>query len=129
VKTLTGKQIGLAAAAAVLVCLLCSAAAQLLLRNLYRFLSFDQRFPAIFAQIRTAEMLPPAVLLFLSALAVGLLGALCRNGRVAPGVFVPVAVLAALLLPALAVLLTRVNGILFSDVLFSLIRLLSSGVL
>lgn len=101
--------------------------ARLLLRNLSWLLSFDETFSAIFAQIATAAMDAPIVLLFaLAAGVAALLGYLWqkKSRRFAP---VLLGVLAWLVLFVLAVLLTRVNGIRFCDVLFSLLDVLQKG--
>lgn len=98
--------------------------ARLLLQNLYRFLEFDPTFYGIFQQLRGAQIRPPMVLLTLGAL--GLAWAL---GRLKERKVLRILIVALLwLVMALAVLLlTRVNGIRFGDVLFSLLDVLGKG--
>ena len=98
--------------------------ARLLLQNLYRFLEFDPTFYGIFRQLRGAQIRPPMVLLTLGAL--GLAWAL---GRLKERKVLRILIVALLwLVMALAVLLlTRVNGIRFGDVLFSLLDVLGKG--
>ena len=101
--------------------------AQLLLRNLGPLLSFDGIFSAIFAQIATADMTSPMLpVLVLSAATAILLHRLWQKKRMR---FVTAlfGVLLWLLLFLLSILLTRVNGIRFCDVLFSLLDVLQKG--
>lgn len=101
--------------------------AQILLRNLSALLAFDETFSAIFAQIAIADMKSPVLLvLALSAGAATLLHCLWRRKRLR---FVTAlfGALLWLLLFLLSVLLTRVNGIRFCDVLFSLLDVLQKG--
>lgn len=102
----------------------------LLLSHLYRFLTFDPQFHAIFAQIADAPMVPPVLLLLLLSclycLPAAHLAAKGTGGRVAA---ILVGVPVWLLLLAVSLLLTEVNRVLFADVLFSLLDLLKSGVL
>ena len=105
-------------------------ASWLLLSNLYRFLTFDPQFHAIFAQISDAPMVPPVLLLLLLSCLYCLLGtrlaAKGTGGRVAA---ILIGIIVWLLLLVGSILLTKVNRILFGDVLFSLLDLLKSGVL
>ncbi|MBE6974322.1 MAG: hypothetical protein E7436_02385 [Ruminococcaceae bacterium] len=98
--------------------------ARLLLQNLYRFLEFDPTFYGIFQQLRGAEIRPPMVLLTLGALSLAWI-----LGRLKERKFLRIFIVAPLwLAAALAVLLlTRVNGIRFGDVLFSLLDVLGKG--
>ncbi len=110
-----------------LVCGVCIALSQLLLRNLWLFLRFDPTFSAIFAQIRDACILPPMVTtLLLSAATVISYGWLRPRS-------LPLAVFSAcillLLLTTLCILFSRVNGVVFFDVVSSLLPLLESGAL
>ena len=102
--------------------------AQVVLRNLYRFLTFDQQFYAIFAQIQSARMRSPVVFLlaatFLFSLLAIRLWERSRGGRIAAVLLgIPVWVL----LVAVAVYATTVNDILFGDVLLSLLDVLQKG--
>lgn len=101
--------------------------AQLLLRNLGPLLSFDETFSAIFAQIAGAPMVPPVVVTLLFAFGAAVL--LTRLWQRKPWRFAAVlcGIFFGLLLFALNVLLTRVNGIRFCDVLFSLLDVLEKG--
>ena len=98
--------------------------ARLLLQNLYRFLAFDPTFHDIFAQLRGAQIRLPMALLTLAA--VGLAWLLERIRR-RKGLRVLLAILLWLLMAVAALLLTRVNGIRFGDVLFSLLDVLAKG--
>lgn len=101
--------------------------AQVLLRNLSALLSFDETFSAIFAQIATADMTSPALLMAaLSVCMAILLHRLWQKKRLR-FVAVLTGALLWLLLFFLTVLLTRVNGIRFCDVLFSLLDVLQKG--
>ena len=113
--------LSLALTAAAVLC------AQVLLRNLSALLSFDETFSAIFAQIATADMTSPVLLM--AALSVGMAMLLCHLWRKKRLRFVAVlaGVLLWLVLYLLAVLLTRVNGVRFCDVLFSLLDVLQKG--
>ena len=105
-------------------------ATRLLLSNLYRFLSFDPQFSAIFAQIADAPMQPPLLLLLVLSWLYCLLGdhwaTKGRGGKIAA---IAVGIVVWLLLLVGSILLTEVNAIRFGDVLFSLLKLLRSGVL
>ncbi len=100
---------------------------QLTLRNLYRFLEFDPVFCAIFAQISDAHILPPVLgALILAVLIVLTASWLWRKSRIAA---LLAGTLLGLCLLAVTVLFSRVNGIVFCDVVSSLLPLLESGVL
>ncbi len=100
---------------------------QLALRNLYRFLEFDPTFCAIFAQISDAQILPPVLLaLFVAGVAVWAAAVLWRRSTIAA---VLAGGLLGLVLLAFTVLFSRVNGIVFYDVISSLLPLLESGAL
>lgn len=102
----------------------------LLLSNLYRFLSFDPQFYAIFAQIADANMMPPILpVLILSCLYCRLGDRLTAKGVGGRITAVAVGIAVWLLLLVGSLLLTKVNRILFGDVLFSLLDLLQSGIL
>ncbi len=114
----------------VLLTLMLSLLSRLFLRGLYLLLGFDAQFSAIFKQITDASMVSPFLLLllfsFLSLFCIGWLRTHGKGGRV-------LAALSAICLTVpgfvLAVCCTRVNGVLFGDVLRSLIPLLRSGAL
>lgn len=101
--------------------------AQVLLRNLGLLLSFDETFGTIFAQIADAPMWPPVAVTLLLSLGAAIL--LHRLWQKKPWRFA--AALCGLgfgvLLFLFNVLLTRVNGIRFCDVLFSLLDVLEKG--
>ncbi len=119
-------------AVAALTAALSSAAAQLFLRNFYLVLSFDAEFSAIFAQIASpeAKMSAPFVLCFLlSVLLCAALYLLWHKGVWGKILTVMLGFVSFLLLCTGAILLTRVNGVMFLDVVLSLVPLLTSGVL
>lgn len=94
--------------------------ARLLLRNLSLLLYFDTQFSAIFAQIQWAQLYTPVVLILLAAV---LFWLVCRRktGGLVMGIFLWLVTFGA------ALLLTRVNGIRFCDVLFSLLDVMKKG--
>lgn len=102
-------------------------AARLLLRHISLFLSFDAQFSAIFAQIHDAKLVTPVALLmalaFPGAWGLRKLGR-CGGWKIPAGIFW---VLLWLVLLVLALLLTRVNGIRFWDVVASLLDILQKG--
>ena len=101
--------------------------AQWLLRHLSLLLAFDPTFSAIFAQIQNAPMVSPIVLDLLLAFGGAML--LHRLWQM-PKIRVLTAILGVfswLVLFAANVLLTRVNGIRFVDVLISLVDVLQKG--
>lgn len=116
---------GLIAVFAMMSAVIC---ARLLLRNLSFFLQFDPQFSAIFAQISDANMYTPIGLMLLTTTGYLLLYRLRMKHK-----WKAVSVLCAVLLWAftfvLALLLTKVNGIRFCDVLFSLLDVMAKGVL
>ena len=119
IRSVVGLSLALAAAA-----VLC---AQVLLRNLSALLSFDETFSVIFAQIADADMTSPVLLvLMLSAGAAVLLHRLWQIKRMRFAAVLTGALL-WLVVYLLAVLLTRVNGIRFCDVLFSLLDVMRKG--
>ncbi len=101
--------------------------ARLLLRHISLFLSFDHQFRAIFAQIHDGVLNSPVVLMmaiaFPAAWGLRKLGK-CKHWRIPAGILW---VLLWLLLLISALLLTRVNGIRFADVLVSLLDVLQKG--
>ncbi len=98
--------------------------ARLLIRHLHVFLSAEPQFAAIFAQLRTARMGIP---LWLLAPAYAVSYPAVRLRRVcAPGAVILCAVFWVVLLVG-ALYFTAVNGILFGDVLVSLLEVLEKG--
>ena len=86
----------------------------LLLSNLYRFLSFDPQFYAIFAQIADAPMVPPVLpVLILSCLYCLLGSRLATKGKGGRLTAVLVGIPVWLFLLIGSILLTKVNHILF----------------
>ena len=102
--------------------------ARLLLRNLSSFLQFDPQFSAIFAQISDAHLYTPIGLMLLTTTGYLMLYRLRMKHK-----WKAVSVLCGMLLWVFtilsAVLLTKVNGIRFCDVLFSLLDVMAKGVL
>jgi len=101
--------------------------AQMLLRNLSLFLSFDPMFSRIFSQLRDGNMDTSVVLLWavaysFSLLMVYLWGEKRRKLALAAGM-----VVFFLALTVAAMLLTSVNDILFGDVVVSLLDVLRKG--
>lgn len=109
---------------ALLMAMAAAVTAQLVLQNLFVFLSFDPQFSAIFAQIQEADMSTPVLMLSVISFLFCLpMIKKCRNKTImAVSSFV-----FWVLLTVLAVLLTTVNGILFWDVLISLLELMRKG--
>lgn len=100
--------------------------ARLLLRNLGPVLSFDPQFSAIFSQIATAKMTSPVLLLGALALSAEY-GIQYLRGRKHRILATILGIIGFLALFTLSLLLTRVNGIRFVDVLVSLIDVLQKG--
>lgn len=96
-----------------------------LIRNLYCFLDSEPQFQAIFAQIQNAKLSCPVWLLIPQVLVCVLAGKLWRGGRKwgAGGVLL----LGWLLILICALYFTGVNGILFGDVVVSLVQVLMKG--
>lgn len=105
-------------------------ATQLLLRNLYRFLTFDQDFYQIFAQIADADMAVPVLAIFIVSFFYCMLGghwqAAGTGGTVAA---VLVGIVVWLVLWVAALFFTEVNQIRFGDVLISLLDMIQKGAL
>lgn len=101
--------------------------ARLLLCHISLFLSFDEQFGAIFAQIRDGALKSPVLVLmaiaFPAAWGLRKMGE-CKRWRIPAGILWT---LLWLLLLISALLLTRVNGIRFGDVLVSLLDILQKG--
>ncbi len=115
-----------------LTALMSSVISHLILRNFYRFLEFDQQFYLIFKQISSSDtqistpLVPSFFILFILFFALTLLwqkGKAWRVLAVFSGTFF------VLVLFVASILLTRVNGIMFLDVVLSLVPLLVSGAL
>ena len=104
-----------------------SVAAQLAIRNIWVFLDSEPQFQQIFAQIRHGSYYTPAWLILL--LAGGFAYPVCKYCRKWYAIALAVlgGILVCALLTAIAMLTTKVNGILFGDVLFSLLDVLSKG--
>lgn len=114
---------GLITVFAVLSALIC---ASLLLRNLSFFLQFDPQFSAIFAQISDAQLQIPVLLILLMAIVFCLLYRLGMQQK-KKIVAIICGVLLWIVTLALVLLLTKVNGIRFCDVLFSLLDVMAKG--
>lgn len=121
------KNWGAALVSAAAMTLTATVAARLLLRHISLFLSFDHQFCAIFAQIYDSTLTSPVLLLmamaFPAAWGLRKLGE-CKPWRIPVGILW---VLLWLILLISALLLTRVNGIRFGDVLVSLLNILRKG--
>ena len=104
--------------------------AQLLLRHLYRFLGPETQFGGIFAQLLHQPMdgRPALIVLILGLYWLPVWSFWPEKPRLRP-IFAVLGGLVALAAFVLAVLETRVNGIRFGFVLFSLLELLQKGVL
>lgn len=113
------------AASAVLLSALALVTAGLLIRNLFCFLEALPQFQAIFAQIQDARLGIPLWLLLPQAALCMLAWRLWRCDRKAGGWCALVGGWLLILLCALYC--TRVNGILFGDVVVSLIQVLMKG--
>lgn len=102
-------------------------AARLLLRHISLFLSFDAQFAQIFGQIHPAKLATPTLLMMAVAFpsAWGLKKLWSRRSWRIPGAILWG--LLWLLLLVVALLLTRVNGIRFVDVVASLLDILQKG--
>ena len=104
-----------------------AAGSQLLLRNISVFLWFDSSFQNIFAQIQDAKMHSPLLMAAVPSCAFWL-SALHSEKLRQRKVLITVlgtAVTAAVML--FSFLITNVNGILFVDVLISLMKVFSQG--
>lgn len=101
--------------------------ARLLLRHISLFLCFDEQFSAIFAQICGGALKSPVLVLmaiaFPAACGLRKMGQ-CKRWQILTGILW---MLLWLLLLVSALLLTRVNGIRFGDVLVSLLDILQKG--
>ncbi len=109
-------------ASAALLSLAVSMTARLLLRNLSLFLAADEQFAAIFSQLRTADIGTPILLLYALSLAYCFPAAKLKR-RFA----VVIGLLVFMILLLLALYASSVNGILFGDVLLSLIDVIGKG--
>lgn len=92
--------------------------ARMLLRNLFLLLYFAPDFSGIFAQIQAAVLYTPVTLILFAWLLFWLLQR--RKGK-ALSIFLWIDIFGVTLL------LTRVNGIRFCDVLFSLLNVMEKG--
>ncbi len=116
------------AAAFALPTLAFSVISQILLRCLFIFLRFDRQFSEIFGQIADAKMNTPLLLTaLLSAGYVLAISVLWKKGRVGKAIAVAIAIILGILILAVCMLLTFVNGVMLLDVLKSLLPLLESG--
>lgn len=102
-------------------------AAELLIRNIWAFLDSEPQFQQIFAQIQTASISGPAWLAMILAYAFAYpVGKYCRKWHT-----ILIAALGGIvvwvLLVVVTMLTTKVNDILFGDVLFSLLDVLGKG--
>ncbi len=116
------------ATATALFTLAFSLVSQILLRCLFLFLRFDRQFSEIFRQIADAKMNTPLLLTaLLSAGYVLLISVLWKNGIAGKVFAVVIAMVFGILILAVCLLLTFVNGVMLLDVLKSLLPLLESG--
>lgn len=117
----------IAIGASVISVLFLTLAAQLLLRNIAAFLSSEPQLQAIFAQIRTVRMSSPVLL-------TGLLSffywfPVCKfcKKKISRVFAILAGFIVGLLLLVVSVVLTRVNGIRFWDILLSLLDAAEKG--
>lgn len=115
----------IAVAPAVLLWALALLIAGCLIRNLYCFLDAEPQFQAIFAQIQSAKLGYPLWLLLPQAALCVLAWRLRRGGKKWSAGWVLLG--GWLLIFLCALYFTRVNGILFGDVMVSLVQLLMKG--
>ena len=101
--------------------------AQLLLRNFSLFLSFDPMFSRIFSQLRYGDMDTKAVLLCAAAYAFSLVMISLRERKRRRLMFAVGMAVFFLVLTVAAMLLTCVNGVLFGDIVVSLLDVLRKG--
>ena len=111
-------------AASAALTLAASVTARLLLRNVafFLYLAAEEQFAAIFSQLRSADIRPPIILLYILSLVYCFAAAKLKRGTV-----ILTGLLVFILLLAIALLAASVNGILFGDVLISLIDVISKG--
>lgn len=110
---------------AVALCALALLTAGLLICNLFRFLGGAPQFQTIFAQIRNARIGPPIWLILPQFGLCFAAQKLWQNGK--KGLSGCVMAAGWLLMLLCALYFTRVNGILFGDVVLSLIQVLGKG--
>ncbi len=104
--------------------ILASVVGQAFLRNFYRLLSFDEMFSGIFSQITDVKMTSPIIILLVIAL-LGVFAVIkLRKHKVLATLAV---IVLTVVLFIVAILFTKVNGILFGDVVRTLVPLLESG--
>ncbi len=110
---------------------LASITTQLILRNIYMFLAFDEHFFKIFKQLSTANMHTPVLLITLiSYIFAWVFFAIRKRESIRAKIFsIAIIILSLPLTLTISLYFTKVNDILFSDVVRSLIPLLESGVL
>jgi len=100
--------------------------AQMLLRNLSLFLSFDTMFSRIFSQLRDGNVDTSVVLLWAAAYGFSLL-LVCLWGKKRRKLVLAAGMVFFLMLTVAAMLLTSVNDVLFGDVVVSLLDVLRKG--
>lgn len=100
-------------------------AAALFVRYIYVFLASEPAFCAIFSQLRTAQLRGPFWLFVPTAALCAWMLRLYQNGKRLGAVLLGIGCWMLLLL--CAVFFMRVNGILFGDVLISLLEVLQKG--
>ncbi len=114
--------------AATVSALVFSVAGRVFLREFYRLISFEPQFSDIFRQINTAEMRSPVFLLWIaSAGCLFLLAKLWRKNTFVKVLAIVLAVIVTLVMMFVSIWFTRVNEVMFGDVVISLIPLLESG--
>ncbi len=121
----------LVAVSALLTALFC-VSGQLFLRNFYRLLEFDENFCGIFKQISLSEVTMVSPLLTVTIAVLLSCFAICslwQGGAFKKTAAIILTALLALLITVLSVMLTRVNGVMFVDVVRTLVPLLTSGAL
>lgn len=106
---------------------LATLSAQLLLRSFSLFLAFDPMFSRIFSQLRHGDMDTKVLLLWVAAYAFSLLMFSLQERKQRRLMFAAGMVVFFLVLTVAAMLLTCVNGILFGDIVVSLLDVLRKG--
>ena len=121
------RRIWITAALVVVMGLSASLAAGLLIRNIWVFLDSEPQFQQIFAHIRTASITSPGWLAMILAYAFAY--PVCKYCRRWHTIVLSVlgGIVVWVLLVAVTMLTTKVNGIFFGDVLFSLLDVLGKG--
>ncbi|MBQ2756399.1 MAG: hypothetical protein IJF27_06970 [Oscillospiraceae bacterium] len=104
-----------------------AAGSQLLLRNISEFMGFDKTFQGIFAQIKDAQMHSPVLIAAGLSCVFWFWSLKSEKLSQKKWLLVLLGVAVAAVVMLISFFLTTVNGILFWDVLISLIKVFSKG--